>query len=360
MNEIAYKLATVRRILDVHGLAAVRLRGVDWFSWATGGGSSVIILTSEAGVGEVLITPHRAFVLTNAIERDRFRTIEVPDAYEVWACPWQENHPLDAFVKEHVGPAPVASDRPMHGEQHLPESLVAAKRRLVEQEVDRYRNLGRDAAEAMTDAMLKAEPSWTEYELAGEGAKEMWRRGIHPTLTLVAGENSVARYRHPFPTFDRLGSRAMLVFCGRRHGLYANLTRFVHFEGPTPEQQRWSEEVAFVESTAFAASRPGTPLREVYRAMAHAYDTLGVPEEILKHHQGGTTGYLSREVVATPTTETVLEENTALAWNPSLAGAKIEDTVLMTSHGIEVMTVDPRWPTEMVAGRARPQLLVKA
>jgi len=46
---------------------------------------------------------------------------------------------------------------------------------------------------------------------------------------------------------------------------------------------------------------------------------------IREHHQGGTTGYLARDVQNPATTDT-LAEGIAVAWNPSLTGAKIEAT----------------------------------
>jgi hypothetical protein len=57
--------------------------------------------------------------------------------------------------------------------------------------------------------------------------------------------------------------------------------------------------------------------------------------------------------------ETPIESNTALAWNPSLPGSKIEDTVVTSEGGIEILTADPAWPTVSVAGRPRPDLLVR-
>jgi hypothetical protein len=49
----------------------------------------------------------------------------------------------------------------------------------------------------------------------------------------------------------------------------------------------------------------------------------------------------------------------ALAWNPSLPGHKIEDTILVGDDGVENLTIDPRWPTVTVGGRARPDVLVR-
>ena len=67
-TELATKLDIVRAALERDGAVAVRLRGVDWFAWATCGGSNVVLLTTDVGVAEVLITRAGAWVLTDAIE----------------------------------------------------------------------------------------------------------------------------------------------------------------------------------------------------------------------------------------------------------------------------------------------------
>lgn len=359
MTEVQSKLRTVRDIMQANGLSAVRLKGVDWFSWITGGGSSVVILTSETGAGEVLVTAKGAWVLTDAIERTRFRDEEVPQEFEVWSRPWEAPRQTDMFVREHGKGGRLASDRPSIGEIPLPPELMAAKRRLLPEEIERYHKLGADAALAMTEVLQRARPEWTEQELAGEGARAMWARGIHPTLTLAAGDERAAKYRHPFPSARKLGDFAMLVFCGRRHGLYANLTRWVYFREPTADERSRHAAVARVEAVAFAQSAAGARLQTVYHSFPSAYEKVGFPGEYLKHHQGGTTGYLAREVVATPTAETRIEDGTALAWNPSVPGAKIEDTVVRLGEKLEILTVDPQWPTTFVDGRNRPDVLVR-
>jgi len=263
-------------------------------------------------------------------------------------------------VENTVKGGAIISDRPTPGERPLPAELIARKRRLLDEELDRYRALGRDAAEAMTEVLKRAEPGWTEWQLAGAGAEALWRRGIEPTLTLVGGESRVATFRHATATRVPIGNRAMLVFCGRRHGLYANLTRFVYFREPTAAEEELIEHVARVEAVTFAASRPGASVGAIYDVIARAYAELGHPGAEAFHHQGGTTGYLSREAFALPGLGLMIEEATALAWNPSLPGAKIEDTVVTTSGGIEILTIDPAWPSVEVDGRPRPDVLVRA
>ncbi|MFL5349675.1 MAG: M24 family metallopeptidase [Hyalangium sp.] len=357
--ELEVKLTRVRAILEEKKLAAVRLRGVDWFAWATCGGSNVVLLTTDVGVAEVLITHEGAWVLTDAIEAARLEQEEVPPGLPVWSGPWAERGKREAFVEAKLGGGLVASDRPTGKEVPLPAELVDVRHSLLPEELERYRALGRDAAEAMTEVLLAARPDWTGWQLAGAGAEALWARGIHPALTLVGEERRLPLHRHATASGERLGARAMLVFCARRHGLFANLTRFVYFRAPTAEERRLATDVARVEAAAFRTSKPGVALGEVYTALVEAYAKHGHPGAEAFHHQGGSCGYLSRDDVALPGMKVLLQPNNAVAWNPSLPGAKIEDTVVVSDKGLEILTVDPRWPTIELEGRARPDLLVR-
>lgn len=101
--------------------------------------------------------------------------------------------------------------------------------------------------------------------------------------------------------------------------------------------------------------QPGTPLNSIYDALAIAYQQIGFDRAIQEHHQGGTTGYLAREIVANPTTTETLAEGIAVAWNPSLPGAKVEDTFAILQDGkLENLTFDENFPNVEIQGRLRP------
>jgi Xaa-Pro aminopeptidase len=236
---------------------------------------------------------------------------------------------------------------------------VKAKRTLLDDEVARYREIGRDAGSAMREALEESQPDWTENDLAAAGARAMWKRGLHPTLTLVAGERRLKTHRHPFPTSSKLGGRAMLVYCARRSGLYANLTRFVYFRKPSSQEMKLHDDLFLIEERILAASRRGETLSHGYDVLKRAYAEYGHEGEIEKHHQGGTCGYLSRETVATPTTDDKLDVNMAVAWNPSLAGAKLEDTFLIRDDRLENLTEMSGWPSVKVNGLLRPSYFLK-
>jgi len=352
-QEVADKLALLRATLASSGAGAVRLRGTDWFAWITAGGSSAVLHTTDTGVAEVLVTPTDACVLTDEIEGERLRLEEVPGGFTFHIEPWAEPELRERFVLGAAEGRPVLSDRPQDDEQPLPLALRQRKLVLGDAEQARYRLLGREAAEAMTEVLQRARPDWTEQQLAGAGAEALWRRGIHPALVLAAGARRLPLYRHATPSHEPLGSRAMLVFCARRHGLYANLTRFVSFggAGSAPLAQR---ALMDVEATGLAAVAPGKSLSSVYHALAQAYHHADVENAIREHHQGGITGYLAREIVATASTATQLEQGMAFAFNPSYDGMKIEDTFLLGPDGLENLTFDPAWPSLDIHGRQRP------
>lgn len=354
--EVADKLAVLRAQLAAANAGAIRLRGVDWFAWATAGGSSAVLQASDAGVAELLVTQEEACILTDAIEAERLREEELAEGFTFHVEPWAEPELRERYVLNAAGGRSVLSDRPLNGpaasEAVLPNVLRQRRLVLGPGERDRYRLLGREAAEAMGEVLRRARPDWTEWQLAGAGAEALWRRGIHPALVLAAGERRLPLYRHPTPTHERLGARAMLVFCARRHGLYANLTRFVSFAGPGPQDEQ--RALMEVEATGLAAIAPGKSLSAVYHALDAAYRHADREGAIREHHQGGITGYRAREIVAGPSTATQLEEGMAFAFNPSFAGAKIEDTFLLGPDGLENLTFDPGWPAADVHGRKRP------
>jgi len=355
-EEVSRKLELIREALTETGATGVRLKGTDWFAWATAGASNTVLLAAETGVAEVLVTVRDAWVLTDEIEAQRLQDEELSADFKLHVNPWADATARESFVRDVTNEGKVLSDRPIpHVEKRLPASLQQHKRVMMSSELERYREVGRKASVAMTEVLSKAQPTWTEYQLAGAGAEALWARGLHPALTLVAGERRLPLYRHATATGEALGRQAMMVFCARGYGLYANLTRFVSFGSLGDERAQLHRHVREIEAQALNLCRPGTTLDAVYQTLAQAYEQYGYPNAIQEHHQGGTTGYLAREVVANPTTTDTLAEGIPIAWNPSLVGAKVEDTFVILQDGtLENLTFDPNWSSVEVEGRLRP------
>lgn len=286
---------------------------------------------SGASVLAVLVHPDGDLVRCFANEADR-----LADEWGVAAEPvaWE-------------GSLTAGWDAPAEAE--YAEQLRAARASLLPAELARYRELAREVAAAVTTVASGVRPRHTELAVAGRLAEQVVAIGAEPIVVLVAGASRLG-YRHPLPTGAELGSRAMLVVGARRHGMIVNLTRWVSF---TPSAI--DERIAAVEADVLDATRVGRATGAVFDDLVASYGRHGFDrDEWRNHHQGGATGYFGRDPRATSLVEDLVQENHAFAWNPSAFAAKAEDTVIATSAGIEILTVDPAWPTALVNGRPRP------
>jgi antitoxin VapB len=124
------------------------------------------------------------------------------------------------------------------------------------------------------------------------------------------------------------------------------------------ELRRKSEAVAQVDAAFITATRPGRTLGEIFEVAQGAYAKTGFADEWQLHHQGGPAGFEPREYVAVPGSTDVVVAGQTYAWNPSITGAKSEDTVLVGEDSNEVLTTIPDWPMLSVAveGQAEPML----
>jgi Xaa-Pro dipeptidase len=129
----------------------------------------------------------------------------------------------------------------------------------------------------------------------------------------------------------------MLVTSAERHGLYANVTLIRNFDEPDDETARRMAACAEILDRARAATRPGRMLSEVFGDIQSFYAEVGFPDEWRLHHQGGSTGYRSRETIATPATDDLIQPGMAFAWNPSITGAKAEETFMLADGGSELI-----------------------
>jgi antitoxin VapB len=164
-----------------------------------------------------------------------------------------------------------------------------------------------------------------------------------PIVTLVGSDERLRRYRHPVPTAAAWKHVVMVALCAERDGLVVSLSRIVAAGGP-PDLEGRTHATASVFGRLLEATRPGATAASLYTVAAAGYAAAGFPGEELKHHQGGAIGYRAREWVAHPASQETVQARQAFAWNPTIAGTKIEDTALVIDERIEMLTMTPDWP----------------
>lgn len=354
-SELEVKLERIRRLLHQRDKDAAFFSSAGNVSWLLAGGDPLVSLT-DPPVATALVTRDQERLFVAEFERDRLEAEQVPENLQVAYLPWEETQALGDARASLAEPARTLTDQCTPGtELH---DFWQLRVPLLPLEIERYRALGVDAAAAVGTAMRRLEPGWTEHRVAAEVAGELRERGIQPALLLVGGDGRLKRYRHPLPSSERIHERVMVVVCGRRHGLYANLSRIAAFTPLGPQESRRYHAVLEIESAALKATRHGHFLREVLLRLQTAYAEHNQPLAWKYHHQGGPTGYYSRDFLATPSEERVVVDGSAYAWNPSLPGLKVEDTVLLSHRQLEVLTFDPLWPQVEVEGMQRPEVLL--
>lgn len=338
----------VRAYLSDHGLDGVLLSRRCNFSWYTCGAHNYVAGACDAGNSWLFVDADGAVVLTSNIEAPRLGGEELAGApIEVREFAWADASDRLAAFERLLGAGRVAADAPppRHELPPLEEDFAPLRWPLTDSEIARYRALTTDVNGAVETAARAARPGQTEHQLAGRLAAELRTRGCEPWVLLVAADERVECFRHPLATDTPAERYFMLVTCAERGGLIAASTRlasFVDVPGALADRHR---AVATVDAALIGATRPGAKLGELFDVARRAYDAVGFADEWRNHHQGGSIGYLPREVKAGPGETTRVRVDQAFAWNPSIAGTKCEDTVLAGESGGELLAAPTDWPT---------------
>ena len=343
MTEFERRQTQVQSFLAERDLDALLLQRVSSFAWATCGAASYVNTATTFGEATLVITQTGRYLITNNIEATRLEQEEklVKQGWEFRVGPWHEGQDTIAELTRGLR---IGADVSLPGTTDLSAELSRLRANLSPEEVERFRSLSRQCAEAMEGAIRAVRPGQTEYQIAGLLAQEADSRGAQAIVNLIATDERIFSFRHPLPTDKKLDRYAMLVLCGRRWGLVCSITRLVHF-GPLPDElRRKSEAVAQVDGAFITATRPGRTLGDIFEVAQEAYAKAGFADEWRLHHQGGPAGFEPREYVAVPGSTDLVSVGQVYAWNPSITGAKSEDTVLVGKDGNEVLTTIPDWP----------------
>ncbi len=344
MSDFDQKQAQIKSLLAGKQLDALLLQRVSSFAWATDGAASYVNTAASDGAASLLITPAGRYVITTNIEATRLEQEEklAEQGWELKVSPWHSS--TDVLASLTAG-LKLGADAPVAGAVDLSADMARLRTNLTPAEGERFRALGRLCAAAMNDAIHAVKPGQSEYELAALLARQAERRGVQAIVNLIATDERIFKFRHPLPTAKTLNKYAMLVLCGRKWGLVCSVTRLIHF-GPLPDElRRKSEAVAAIDATFISATRPGVTLGHIFEQAAAAYRQTGFAAEWQLHHQGGPAAYEPRESIATPGSSDVVVAGQAYAWNPSITGAKSEDTILVGDSRNEILTAIPDWPT---------------
>lgn len=330
-----FRRKRLRELMERLGVGALLLRTPANFAWYTNGADNRVDHSAPLGVAPLLVTGDAEYVVADNIEADRMREEEY-GCLEVVEHPWHEAP--TPTLRRLTGGSTLGADHSLEGARNVSGEVAPLRYALDADAIERYRRDGAETAAAMEEAADAVGSGVGEEEVAANLLFACRRRGFSIPMVLVAADERIASYRHPIPRGATVERRAMLVVCAERSGLYVSLTRFVELDEPDEETKRRQAACeTILRRMREEATRPGHTLADAFADCQRFYAESGFPDEWRLHHQGGMAGYATREVIANLDTKQEIRPGMAFAWNPSVTGAKAEETFVLTESGPEVI-----------------------
>ncbi len=333
--EVEARIEIVRRLLHRRKAGGVMLSARHNFSWLTRGGVNHVLMATQDGAVPVVVTAKEVIALAPTNEAARIADEELGGLpIEVRPTPWHDEGAARRIAEAAAGDA-------LLDDGDLAAVLLPHRSRLDRVERERIIELGRLALSAAEAGLAAVTLGDTETDGVTAMAETVARHDARAPVMLAAADERIDRYRHPLSAGAEVHRRLMLVLVVERWGLHAAVTRIRELEPPHAELARRNDAAADVLDAMHRATHPGATLGEVLAAARVAYRETGFAAEWELHHQGGSIGYQSRERIAVPGDATPIEPGMAFAWNPSITGAKAEETLLLLPDGEQRIVTRP-------------------
>jgi Xaa-Pro aminopeptidase len=214
------------------------------------------------------------------------------------------------------------------------------------EEVDLIRAAVQLTSDAFARSIRKVKPGIQECELAAEIDFQMLRRGADkPAFETIVAFGARSALPHARPTSNSLQSNELLLvdMGSQRCGYASDMTRMAHVGTPNSKTRRLYKAVLDAQLHAIDSVRPGVTAHTVDRAARSTLGDYGL-DKLFLHSTGHGLGLDIHEPPRLARKETpVLEAGMVItiepgAYQEGLGGVRIEDTVLVTATGCEVLT----------------------
>jgi Xaa-Pro aminopeptidase len=198
---------------------------------------------------------------------------------------------------------------------------------------------------ALDNALRRFKVGMSERELAAEIDYQSRKMGAEgPSFDTIVAAGSRAALPHAQPGAAKIGPGMLLIDMGAfRDGYASDMTRMVHVGAPPPKYKKAYKAVLEAQLAAIDAVRAGAASLAVDRAARRALKGHGLEKEFIH-----STGHgLGLEIHEPPRLgrrdKTKLAAGMAVTIEPGVymegwGGIRIEDTVLVTANGCEILT----------------------
>jgi len=345
-EELKIKLSRVRELLNDKKIDAIYLKRQDNFAWLTCGGINYVGL-GEMGNCGLLVTAEKLYAITNTIEAARMRDEERLEelGFIIHEGVWYDNSFESKKLTELVPSKHIGFDHNSPLGANMAEDIKQLRFSLTDAEIERYRIGGRLISLAIEETAATIRPGDTELQTVSRLYGIVRKYDIDIVSAMCAADERISSYRHPVPTFKTIRERVQLGGNFRYKGLIACCTRYVNFIPVTEQLYNQYKANVEIDCILIQNSVPGRSYASVLKAAQEAYKARGYEKEFNLHHQGGPIGYQARDYRVDFSHTGLIKENQAFCWNPSITGTKSEDTVIVSSQGVEFITYPIIYPS---------------
>ena len=226
--------------------------------------------------------------------------------------------------------------------------LVENLRQVKEaQEIKNIKKAVKIAAQAFADIQECIAPGISEKELAGKLECALRERGSEKSpFEIIVASGRRSAMPHAVSSEKRLAEGELVIFDfgATLDGYNADISRtLVLGNTPSSEQKRIYRAVAKAQSTGIKAIKPGVRSNQVDKTARGVIEKAGYGE-YFNHSSGHGIGLQVHEAPRiSQADKTVLQEGMVFTMEPGvylpeLGGVRIEDMVLVTGNGCQVLT----------------------
>ncbi len=334
VKEFLYKIKVLRKILVDINKSGIIISNYANICWLGVKRPSVLSL-SENTVVKIIVTLDDIILIANNIEIYRILEeeicIELKEFFTIETFFWFDNITnikKSNYIEDFKVEKEIKKHRIILSESDLEKSLI----------------LGKDIAEIIENTLPYIKKGKTEREISSEMIKMCLNREIEVGLVLCASEERMKLYRHPITTNTKINNVCMLALTVRRDGIYSCISRVVSLKKPTKELIEKRKAVLAIDCAFEKYTKVDENLQGVFHKIKKVYKDMGYENEWKNHHQGGVTGYNSREEKITDNTNMIIKNNMIFAYNPTIAGYKTEDTFYIKDNKKVVTTRTTKLP----------------
>ena len=304
---------------------------------------------------QVLIAPEGAFLLTDPRYPEAERESRLPARVlkrEEREALFQDLRGRVGFEAEHLPYAALERLRELSPAEWVPTKGVVERLRLKKtpEEVQRIRKAQALAEEALAHALTLLRPGVEEREVALEIEFFLRRRGAEGVaFPPIVASGARGALPHAGASEKRLtaGELITLDLGAKVAGYHSDMTRTFALGKPSPEMRRVYQAVLAALEAALENLKPGRTGKEVDALARETLKRHGLDRHFV-HSLGHGVGLAVHEGPSlSPYTEEVLEPGMVVTvepgvYLPGVGGVRIEELVLLTEEGIELLSRFPR------------------